>query len=126
MCSSDLIAASSLYVAPMIMGGGFKNKVVEALISGTYVAATPMAVEFLGPEAVNQMLVGDSAESLAVHIVHFLSHPEEFDARLSALHAMVAREFSWEHRTAELLEIVEQVLRARSLADRLQPALTSR
>lgn len=118
------IAGSALYVAPMIMGGGFKNKVVEALISGTYVAATPMAVEFLGPDAVSQMLVGDSAESLAAHIIHFLSHPEEFDARLAALHAMVAREFSWEHRAAELLAIVEEVLRARSPADRLEGALT--
>ena len=116
------IAGSSLYVAPMIMGGGFKNKVVEALISGTYVAATPMAVEFLGPEALDQMLVGDSAESLAAHIIHFLSHPEEFDARLSTLNAMVAREFSWEHRTAELLDIIEEVLRARSADRRLEPA----
>jgi glycosyltransferase involved in cell wall biosynthesis len=116
------IAASALYVAPMIMGGGFKNKVVEALISGTYVAATPMAVEFLGPEAVGQMLVGDSAESLAARIAQFLSHPEQFDARLSALHAMVAREFSWEHRTAELLEIIQEVLRARSVDRQLEPA----
>jgi glycosyltransferase involved in cell wall biosynthesis len=116
------IASSTLYVAPMIMGGGFKNKVVEALINSAYVAATPMAVEFLGREAVSQMLVGDSAESLAAHINHFLSRPEEFDARLQKLHVMVAREFSWEHRTAELLDIVQEVLRARTLRHPLVPA----
>lgn len=115
------IAASALYVAPMILGGGFKNKVVEALINHTYVAATPMAVEFLGPEAVSQMLVGDSAESLAKHIIHFLCHPEEFESRLAILHAMVAREFSWEHRTAELLAIVQKVLQERSVTRRLEP-----
>lgn len=116
------IAASALYVAPMIMGGGFKNKVVEALINRTYVAGTRMAVEFLGPEPVSQMLVGDSAQSLAQHINYFLSQPEQFEARLSSLHAMIAREFSWEHRTAELLDIFHQVLRSRSRARRLEPA----
>lgn len=116
------IAASSLYVAPMIMGGGFKNKVVEALTNRTYVAATPLAVEFLGPEAVSLMLVGDTAESLAAHIIRFLSHPEEFESRLSALHSLVVREFSWEHRTAELLDIVNSVFRLRSLGRRLEPA----
>lgn len=115
------IAASALYVAPMIMGGGFKNKVVEALINRTYVAATPMAVEFLAGEAVSQMLVADSAEGLAEHIIHFLSQPDEFDARLAALHAMVTREFSWQHRTAELLDIVGEVIRARCPDRRLEP-----
>jgi glycosyltransferase involved in cell wall biosynthesis len=109
------IAASSLYVAPMIMGGGFKNKVVEALMNRTYVAATSIAVEFLGRDAADLMLVADSAEGLAQHISRFLSRPEEFDHRLAALHAMVLREFSWEHRTAELLDILGQVVRARIL-----------
>ncbi|MBV9763189.1 MAG: glycosyltransferase [Acidobacteriaceae bacterium] len=107
------LASSALYIAPMIMGGGFKNKVVEALINRTYVAATPMAVEFLGPEAARQMLVASSPESLAAHIVRFLSRPEEFEPRLANLHALVAREFSWEHRTAELLDIVRRVLSSR-------------
>lgn len=111
------VAASSLFVAPMIMGGGFKNKVVEALINRTYVAGTPMAVEFLGQDAVDQMLVADSAESLARQIIRFLSHPEEFEYRLAYLHEMVSREFSWEHRTAELLDIVRNVLRERHGAD---------
>jgi glycosyltransferase involved in cell wall biosynthesis len=112
------IAASSLYVAPMIMGGGFKNKVVEALINRTFVAATPMAVEFLEPETRSQMLVADSAQSLASHIIHYLANPDEFEPRLAALQAFVAREFSWEGRTAQLLEIVAEVLRARSLDKR--------
>ncbi len=107
------IAASSLYVAPIIMGGGFKNKVVEALVNRTYVAGTRMAVEFLGEDAVSQMLIADSAESLAAHINGFLCAPEDFEQRLNSLHAMIAREFSWEHRTSELLSIVRDVLRKR-------------
>jgi glycosyltransferase involved in cell wall biosynthesis len=74
-----------------------------------------MAVEFLEPETASRMLVADTAQSLASHIIDYLSNPDEFEPRLAALHAFVAREFSWERRTAQLLEIVGQVLRARSL-----------
>ena len=41
------IARSALYVAPLVSGGGFKNKVLEAIANGTYLAGTRMAVEFL-------------------------------------------------------------------------------
>jgi glycosyltransferase involved in cell wall biosynthesis len=100
------IAASSLYVAPLITGGGFKNKVMEALGNRTYVAATSMAVEFLDAGAVSKILLGDSAESLANGIIQFLSYPEEFEERLSELHLMVLDEFTWEKRTGQLLSLV--------------------
>lgn len=108
------IAASSLYIAPMITGGGFKNKVVEALMNRTYVAGTPMSVEFLSPEVVRHMLIADSAASLADSIIHYLSRPEEFESRLETLHAMILDQFSWNRRTEEFIKIVTDVLHQRS------------
>jgi glycosyltransferase involved in cell wall biosynthesis len=102
------IAASSLYVAPLITGGGFKNKVIEALANRTYVAATPMAVEFLDAGTISKILVGDSVESLSNRIIQFLSNPEEFEERLSDLHAMVLHEFTWRKRTRQLLSFVQK------------------
>ncbi len=103
---NEEIAASSLYVAPLITGGGFKNKVVEALANRTYVAATPMALEFFDAGTVRKILVGDSSEALANRIIEFLSDPEQFEERLSDLHSMVLREFTWTNRTAQLLSVV--------------------
>jgi glycosyltransferase involved in cell wall biosynthesis len=103
---NDEIAVSSLYVAPLITGGGFKNKVIEAFANGTYIAATSMALEFLDAETVCKILVGDTAESLANGIIQFLSHPEQFEERLLDLHSMVLREFTWRKRTGQLLNIV--------------------
>src|SRR3954469_4979605 len=97
------IAASSLYVAPLITGGGFKNKIMEALGNRTYVAATSMAVEVLEAGAVSKILLGDSAKALANGIIQFLSYPEKFEERLSELHLMVLDEFTWEKRTGQLL-----------------------
>jgi glycosyltransferase involved in cell wall biosynthesis len=100
------IAASSLYVAPLITGGGFKNKVVEALANRTYVAATSMALEFFDSGTLRKILVGDSATALANRIIDFLSDPEQFEERLSDLHSMVLREFTWRNRTEQLLSVV--------------------
>jgi glycosyltransferase involved in cell wall biosynthesis len=111
------IAASSLYVAPLITGGGFKNKVIEALANRTYVAGTPMALEFLDAETRSKILVGDSAEALANRIVQFLSRPEHFEQRLSELNAMIFREFTWTKRTVQLLSLVANA------CERLNPDL---
>jgi glycosyltransferase involved in cell wall biosynthesis len=103
------IAASSLYVAPLITGGGFKNKVVEALANRTYVAATSMALEFFDRGTVCKILVGDSATALANRIIDFLSDPEQFEERLSDLHSMVLSEFTWRNRTGQLLSVAESI-----------------
>ncbi len=104
------IAHSSLYVAPLITGGGFKNKVVEALSNRTYVAATPMALEFLDADTASKILVGNSAESLAGCINQFLSDPGQFQELLADLHLMVLREFTWESRTRQLARIVREAV----------------
>lgn len=105
------IAASSLYVAPLITGGGFKNKIVEALANRTYVTATSMAIEFLDAHTAPHILVGDSAASLAARVIQFLSDPEQFDEKLSRLHSIVLSEFGWDKRAAQLLRIAENARR---------------
>jgi len=41
------ISTAALYVAPLISGGGFKNKIIEAIACGTFVVSTAIGVEFL-------------------------------------------------------------------------------
>lgn len=104
------IAKSALYVAPLVSGGGFKNKVIEAIAAGTFVAGTSMALEFL-PEALREpLLVGDSASELAGQVLSFLDNPAEFDRRLPALRIALAKEYTWSRRTEELLQIVDDVI----------------
>jgi glycosyltransferase involved in cell wall biosynthesis len=99
------IARSQLYVAPLICGGGFKNKVVEAIASGTFVVGTSMAVEFLSPEARKQLLVADTAQEMAAAIVSYLQDPQKFAANLETLRRIVAEELTWENGARQLFEI---------------------
>jgi glycosyltransferase involved in cell wall biosynthesis len=100
------IGKSALYVAPLICGGGFKNKVVEAIASGTFVVATRMAVEFLNPTIREQLLIGDTPTELADRILTYFDNPEAFNARLPALQRLFEVELSWENSTRKLLEVL--------------------
>lgn len=103
------IACSAVYVAPLISGGGFKNKVVEALANRTYVVATPMAVEFLAPEARERVAVADSPVEMAAHIVRILRDPAACQEQLEYLYNYVCTNLSWAGQTAVLLKIIETV-----------------
>jgi glycosyltransferase involved in cell wall biosynthesis len=101
------IARSALYVAPMISGGGFKNKVAEALTAGTYVVATSIAVEFLAPHLREQLLVADTAREMADRVLDFLGRPSAYADRLNTLRAVIEDEFQWESRAEDLLRIAQ-------------------
>ncbi len=104
------IASSELYIAPMVSGSGFKNKVVEALGNGTYVAGTSMAVEFLPRELRNELLVGDTPQELAGKIIEFLKSPGTFDGALERARKMSREYFQWGPQTERLLNVFRAAL----------------
>ena len=100
------IACSSLYVSPLISGSGFKNKIVEAIVNGTYVVGTPMSFEFLDAKVQQLLSVPGNAEEMAAAINDFLDDPRRFDSRLSEAQRWVAESFSWADRASDLLNVV--------------------
>ncbi len=100
------IACSALYVAPLMTGSGFKNKIVEAIANRTYVVATPFAVEFLDSFTRGFIAVADSEQGMADLIVSLLRDPAVCASRLAALYDRIGSTFTWARRTDELLEII--------------------
>jgi len=97
------IAASSVYVAPMVSGGGFKNKIMEAMAVNTIVVATSMAVEFLDPETRNLLLVADTPQQMADLILTALEQPARFHNLSSQYSRIVRSQYSWDRRAEELM-----------------------
>ena len=97
------IAGSALYVAPLVSGGGFKNKVIEAISSGTFVVSTSRGVEFLEKAVREELLVADSATAFSRAVLRFLDDPQSFSGRLPSLQARVLKEYTWANRAEELL-----------------------
>jgi glycosyltransferase involved in cell wall biosynthesis len=102
------IARSSLYVAPLLSGGGFRNKVVEALAKGTYLVGTPMSVEFLPDNFQKLIPVADDAAGFAELVVTYLDDPAAYQDRLEQLRQVVISDFSWRGRTDDLLRFLAE------------------
>ena len=100
------LTKSQLCVAPLVSGGGFKNKIIEAIAAGRYVAGTSRAVEFLDRTTRSHLLVGDTPAALAGHILSYLETPQRYQPALETLRHLVEAEFSWANRARELLACV--------------------
>ncbi|MCL4818024.1 MAG: glycosyltransferase [Vicinamibacteria bacterium] len=107
------LATGALFVAPLVSGSGFRNKVVEALAAGTFVAGTPLALEFLPERLRTQLLVGDGAGAFADRVLEFFAAPAVFEARLPALQAVLAAEYTWPRRADELRNVVTAAIARR-------------
>ena len=103
------IARSQLFVAPLVSGTGFRNKVVEALASGTYVIGTPMALEFLDERLSGRLLTAPTAEIFAEQILAFLDNPGKFDQRLRESIEIVREEFLWPVRVRQFVDIIRSL-----------------
>ena len=108
------IARSELYVAPLICGGGFKNKVVEAISSGTFVIGTSLATEFLPEQARNYIPTADSPHELAQAILNYLDEPQTLASNLEALRRIVAEQFSWPVCAEQFVDIIRPEASTRS------------
>lgn len=106
-----ILAQSVLYVAPLITGSGFKNKVAEALANGTYVIGTSFAAEFLEPSMRELITVRDDPQEMADAICDFLSAPEVVNEKLGRLCQIVRERFSWSAKAAELARLADLLIK---------------
>lgn len=88
-------ASSQVFVAPMRLGSGLQNKLLEAMAMGLPCVTTSLANTPLGASAGDQVLVADDAQSLAAHIVKLLSSADERQALAERGHRFVLDRYSW-------------------------------
>jgi glycosyltransferase involved in cell wall biosynthesis len=104
------IACSEIFVAPLISGGGFKNKVVEAIVNRTSVVATSIAVEFFDTEIRGLLKVADSPASMIEAITDIWRNPLQTEALAERLHELVSSRFSWAGRAAQIAELSQRAM----------------
>ena len=70
---SSYYAASSIFIAPMQIGTGLQNKLLEAMAMKLPCITSPLANNALGATHQNNILIGDSPEEYAQHILSLLN-----------------------------------------------------
>jgi glycosyltransferase involved in cell wall biosynthesis len=107
----ECYSSTRVFVAPMRMGTGLQNKLLEAMAMGIASVTTPISAAPLGADAGKDILVGSSAEELSVLITGLLKDEVQ---RASVAHNgrnFVTRIFSLRHASDMLNRELEHALK---------------
>ena len=98
----DNYASARTFIAPMRLGTGLQNKLLEAMAMELPCITSVLANQALGAKANEEILIGYTAKEYANHIINLLKDKHKAVMMAKKGHEFVKREFSWEDSTAEL------------------------
>ena len=96
----DAYAQSKIFIAPMRIGTGLQNKLLEAMAMRLPCITTSLANNsLLASEEKNEILVGDNEQELAEHIITLLTNKDKADEIAQNGYDFVHRVYDWEMAT---------------------------
>jgi len=96
---------SKIFIAPMLIGTGLQNKLLEAMAMKLPCITSGLANNALGAAPNENILIGNSAEEYAKHILFLLENENERKKLAENGNLFVNKNYSWE-KSAQLLETI--------------------
>lgn len=106
-------AASSVFVAPMQIGSGLQNKLLEAMSMQLPCVTTSLANAALGAQPGRQVLVADTPQAFADALLSLLQDPTLASSIARDGNAFVHQHFGWHAAVAKLETILNEVLESK-------------
>jgi glycosyltransferase involved in cell wall biosynthesis len=97
----------SVYVVPLLVGGGTRIKIFEAMAGGKAVVSTSIGAEGLPVQHGENILLADDPESFARDVVDLLQNSGKREAIGKAARQLVEEHYSW----TSVSQVLERVLR---------------
>jgi len=91
----DYIDAAAVFVVPLLVGGGTRFKVVEAMASGKPVVSTSLGAEGIPVTPGTNILLADDPNSFAQAVITLLANRPAADELARAGRSFVEEYFSW-------------------------------
>ncbi|MEZ4671839.1 MAG: glycosyltransferase [Anaerolineae bacterium] len=110
------LAEAAVALSTVRYGVGIQNKVLEAMAMGTAVVCSPQANSALKTRNGVDILVGDTPEAIARHILDLLADPARRDEIGRAGRAYVESFQTWDHAASLLEELYSAAATQRALA----------
>ena len=104
----DSYASSRIFIAPMRIGTGLQNKLLEAMAMEMPCITSDLANQALGARQDHEILIGSTAAEYAAHIAKLLSDQTYADTLAQNGHDFVKKVFSWENSVAELEKLFKK------------------
>jgi len=101
-------ASSEIFIAPLRMGTGLQNKLLEAMAMKIPCITTPLANAALQAKEKEEILTGNTAKELAEALLFLLQNPEKRKKMAEKAHAFVQKNYHWQKATEPLLKRIEK------------------
>jgi sugar transferase (PEP-CTERM/EpsH1 system associated) len=102
----DCYAKAKVFVAPMMIGTGLQNKLLEAMAMQIPCITSTLANNALKAKPDSEILIAKTAQEYADNVINLLQNAEKANSIASAGHELVSKQFSWEGATKPLLDIL--------------------
>ena len=106
----DYYAQSRVFVAPMRIGSGLQNKLLEAMSMRVPCVTTPLANASIGAVDGTHILIGDNAAKIAQSITRLLDDEVFASSMADKAFDFVKGSFSWAVSGAELQSVLRQAI----------------
>ena len=107
----EAYAQSRVFIAPMRIGTGLQNKLLEAMSMHLPAITSPLANASLGAKPDEEILIGGNAKELAQHIITLLTDNERAGQIAQAGYDFTNRVYDWGKATERL----EEAMRTQSV-----------
>lgn len=100
-------AKAKVFVAPMQIGTGLQNKLLEAMSMEIPCITTPLTNQALGASDGENILIAKTAEEFATHIEFLLKNPKEAEEIGKKGRTFVEQHFCWKNAGIKLGKIMQ-------------------
>ncbi len=104
----DAYSSARIFIAPMRIGTGLQNKLLEAMSMKVPSITTPLANDALQAKNGTEILVGETADELAKHILRLLNDDILHEEIAGNGYEFVKNKFSWAEATWILNRLIRQ------------------
>ena len=102
----DAYASAKLFVAPLFIGTGLQNKLLEAMAMGIPCITTPLTNNALEAEKGKEIMIARNANEFASQIQELMSDEQKYDQLKIAANSFVKKNFSWSQAVQPLVELL--------------------
>lgn len=99
---------SKVFVAPLRLGSGLQNKLLEAMATKTPSVTSSLANNALGAENNKEILIANSPQEFADHIVSLLKNKAKADLLAERAYEFVRSTYNWQRSSKVLEQIIQQ------------------
>ncbi|GMT44390.1 MAG: glycosyl transferase [bacterium] len=105
----EAYAASAIFIAPMRMGTGLQNKLLEAMAMKIPCITTPIANDALKAKEKEEILTGSSTQQLADALLFLLDNQQAGAEMAENAFGFVKRNYHWSEATAPLEKLMCEI-----------------